>query len=80
MYRRPFGESVIAVESQLRLATVPTAPLVDVALTTPKAVVPKLASGSVWQAVALMHSYGASTIHSADETSTTAELKVLENV
>ena len=38
---------------------------------------PKSASGRVWQSVALMQAEGASTIHSAEVTSTTVACTVL---
>ena len=45
------------------------APVVEVAVAESNATDPKFASGSAWQANWLMHSDGASTIHSAELTS-----------
>ena len=55
----------------------PLVPDVDLALADESTVVPKSASGSVWQDVAVVQSEGASTIHSAELTSIEAALNHL---
>jgi len=55
-------------------------PVVDSALARSNPVEPKFASGSVWQELLLRQVDGASTIHSAEETSTTEASSVLVNV
>ena len=76
---RPAWESVIATADHAGSEMVPVWPVALVALTLPKLVVPKSASGSARQPPLSPHADGASTIHSAELTSTCATSSCLEN-
>jgi hypothetical protein len=67
---RPLGVRLIWVVSQEPSVIDPGCPDVDSVVAKLKLVVPKLASGSVWHEPPLKQLDGASTIHSAEETST----------
>ena len=73
-------ERVIATADHAGSEMVPVWPVALVALTLPKLVVPKSASGSARQPPLSPHADGASTIHSAELTSTRATSSCLENV
>ena len=79
--RRPRArvESVIATADHAGSEIVPVWPVLHVALTLAKLVVPKFASGSARQLPLSPHADGASTIHSAELTSTYATSSRLVN-
>ena len=77
--RRPSGVRLIFVVPQDGSAIDPVCPVLDTARARLKLVEPKLASGSVWHEPSLKQSDGASTIHSAEVTSTFPR-SVLEKV
>src|ERR1700722_1054701 len=66
MNRRPLGSSVIRVSFHDLLETVPVRCWLSCAPAAVNAAEPKSASGSVRHELALMHSDGASVIHSAE--------------
>ena len=67
--RLPLGVSRIFVRFHAPSLTDPRWPLALCAQAPLNPAEPKLASGSVWQDIPEMQSEGASTIHSAEETS-----------
>ena len=77
MKRCPPGVSLILVRAQALPAIEPVAPPVVTAVAESKLTEPKSASGRAWQANWLMHSEGASTIHSAELTSIEGAWRVL---
>src|SRR5947209_6518709 len=66
MKRRLSGRRSIRVVCHSGLEIAPLRPPEALADAEPNEADPKLASGSVWQLLAVMHADGASTIHSAE--------------
>ena len=79
MNRRLDGRRLIFVVCHAGFAIAPTRPEAVCADAELNVAEPKLASASVWQLLALTHSDGASTIHSAELRSSVEARSVLRN-